>query len=656
MELKTENISDLTSVTDSGSGQSCRDRSDESRGRNQSEGGEFCLQAGSSLLPVSASMFVCPASSDPSRLVCAVRCDRRPDGCLEDVDEEDCLAAAGESLVVVAVVVPCLLLTLLVMETVYRAGSSYDQVDEREEREEREERLLEEGGGAVGRQLAEFSRIILDPNNWDLGLRDQTNILKPSYHEGGFDVEQLETLRQLYRAIRGSSMTDALQYLTFTIQQDQRLEDYLTGDALKHYAHCLIYRVLEREYLQTQGYSQPTDLDVSIMKELNTRQSNQFYGQVFPYFDPIGAVKKSLGTEKKMRKLDEFVKKIPRGPEIQNAVLVSLAILGWYVDFVKDILIATDLTDLYQSFWDFKSQLVLLLWITPFLAQTIIGCYLTIKFWKKPSHIFGAGVELRFSSRQKMLARALFLCLAPVAPAVLIYINKRRERKLIENTKKLAQLDETKIAQRLGLFQERQDLLTDQDELEVLLTVTYQLETVLENSPQLLVQLLILLMNSTLLPLPSVTGIQAVFDGHISGNFLSSAVFYVSISLSLQSICTGHLTSYIVKKKNHLPDLGKLLTFLLFFLGCTARILAIVFFFTPALGLFNMMLPFSLDDMMSYSPQVQDQLGRETLAEMADMSWYFLLSFSPSSCLFVFSFTLLIHLVVMAALRGNLAI
>ena len=198
MELKTENISDLTSVTDSGSGQSCRDRSDESRGRNQSEGGEFCLQAGSSLLPVSASMFVCPASSDPSRLVCAVRCDRRPDGCLEDVDEEDCLAAAGESLVVVAVVVPCLLLTLLVMETVYRTGARYEEVDRRLHTEN--SRLLTES--SVKEELAEFCRMILDLKNWDLGVRDQTNILKPSYHEGGFSMDQLDRLRELYKVIR----------------------------------------------------------------------------------------------------------------------------------------------------------------------------------------------------------------------------------------------------------------------------------------------------------------------------------------------------------------------------------------------------------------------------------------------------------------------
>ena len=314
------------------SGERCRDGSDESRDSEQSEG-EFCLQDGDTRVPVTASMFLCPARSNNSSLVCAVRCDRRPDGCRDDVDEEDCLAA-GESLVVVAVVVPCLLLTLLVMETVYRAGPSYDQVDERLHSESC--RLLEEGGGTVGRQLAEFCRIILDLNNWDLGLRNQANLLKPSYQEGGFDLDQLE-----------------------------------------------------------------------------------------------------------------------------------------------------------------------------------------------------------------------------------------------------------------------------------------------------------------------------VFDGHISGNFLSSAVFYISISLSLQSICTGHLTTYIIKKKYHLPDLGKVLTFLLFFLGCTARILAIVFFFTPALGLFNMMLPFSLDNRMTFSSALQEELGRESLAEMADMSWYLLLSGRPSNCLLVFSFSLLLHLVVMLSLRGR---
>ena len=110
-------------------------------------------------------------------------------------------------------------------------------------------------------------------------------------------------------------------------------------------------------------------------------------------------------------------------------------------------------------------------------------------------------------------------------------------------------------------------------------------------------------------------------------------------------------------KKYNVPDLGKVLVFLIFFLACTARIVAIVFYFTPSLGIFNVMLPYSIDNQLrtNYSQSVESEIGKETLAEMAAMSWYYLgQQGEPKNVLLVFTFFPIIHLMIMLVLRGKL--
>ena len=627
---------------------------------------DYCIQDGDTLVNATSSMFQCRGRGH-NTTICAVRCDRRLDGCLEDEDEADCLASSHD-LTMVLLLIPALILTLITIETVVRAVTTA-HIEEPNLGQGAQrgplKREMEEDSD-LAQHLAEFSRIILDQNNWDLGLRDDSNILKPTYNEGGFDVEKLDKIRQLYRSIRKyysplpeteysqvGCLLNPLQYISYTIRMDDRLNDHEMSSALKHHAHCLIYNILEREYIKTEGHTKPTDLDVAIKEQLATRHAGLFYDQIFPYFDPIGSLKVYLGVENIINKINAFISRVPHGPDIKYALIVTLSVLGWYIDFIKDILIAIDLSFLYKSMWDFKSQIVLILWITVFLSQTITGIYISVRFWTKPSQIFGNGLN-GFSFPYRMLARLAFILLAPVSPAILIYVNKRRERELKRNENKLSELNENEIIERLRLFKERQEILKEKDEVEGLLIISYKIENVLENTPQLLVQLLIVLMSGTcLLHLPEVTGIQAVFDDHISDNSLSTAFFYISIGWSLQSICFGHISTYFMKKKYNLPDLGKVLAFLLYFLGCTARIVAIVFFFTPALGLFNVMLPYSIDQRIKYSPSVEAQIGRESLEDMADIDWYYLLSVNPNNCLIVFSVLPLVHLLIMLTLRGK---
>ena len=633
----------------------CTDRSDQ----NFSHWDSVCIQGGHTLLNISSppgELTTCRGRSNYT--VCAVRCDRRLDGCLDDSDEANCVAQANV-VTHILLLIPCLLLTLVIIEWLIRAGA-YDKVNKKpllSERGRLRAEMNEDPDVDVPQNLAEFCKIILDRNNWDLGLRDDSVILHPSYHEGGFDVEKIGKLKQIYKSIR-KSRKDSLQYISYTIRMDQRIDDIEVSEALKHYSHYLIYQHLEKDYLEERGFCHSTDLDISIKNALTTEQASHFYGHVFPYFDPIGSLikytrKNWKGFYQFLGKTQFLLKKIPHFKEIKYCLIVIISIIGWYLDFIKDILIATDLSFLYSSFWDFKSQIVVILWTTVFLSQTIIGAYILVKFWRKPSQIFGIGIN-GFSQRATILARVIFILLAPVSPAILIYVNESAERKLRQNEKELMLLDETNISDRISLFEHRQQLIKDKDKLEKLLRIAYKIENVLENAPQLLIQLLIVLMSASLLQLPGVTGIQAVFDDHVSGNFLSSTFFYFSIGWSLQSICNGHITSHFMRKKC-VPDLGKVLIILLHFVACTTRIVAIVFFFTPALGIFNIMLPYSIDNhfISNYSQDVEKEIGTEVIQDMADISWYYLGPEAPRSVLFLFTFFPLLHLVLMLILRGK---
>ena len=48
---------------------------------------------------------------------------------------------------------------------------------------------------------------------------------------------------------------------------------------------------------------------------------------------------------------------------------VSLAILAWYLDFIKDIIIAADLSHNFEFMSEIKREIVVALWITVFLRN-----------------------------------------------------------------------------------------------------------------------------------------------------------------------------------------------------------------------------------------------------------------------------------------------
>ena len=359
---------------DTGAG--CRDGSHELT-ENTSD---TCLVNSDHVVNITSQFFTCPSKFNDNVTVCATRCDRVLDGCLGDLDEEDC-AAKGDTAILILALIPSIIITVIVIELIYRFMIIEDRNVEKKEESCNVEILLRDETGAGesrGEHLSEFLSLLLDPDNWDLGLRDDSNLLSPTYDEGGFDVTKMPRMRQLYTQIRNSAPESSLRFILFSIRPDPA--------ALAHYSHCLLYNVLEREYSATRG--QP-HLDLSIKQALTTRHSKAFYGQVFPFFDPIGMLFKSKYGRVVYTFFMKLVAKIPS--LMMYLLSVTLAILGWYVDFIKDILIAHDILFLFTCLsCDFKSVIVVLQWVTVFFSQTVIGLRVLVSVIRDPAVVFGS--------------------------------------------------------------------------------------------------------------------------------------------------------------------------------------------------------------------------------------------------------------------------
>ena len=338
-------------------------------------------------------------------------CDRRLDGCLDDEDEDkaEC-AAEADTLVLVLALVPAILLTIAAIELIYcymvQEETGRGDTGELTVRSSDEllhgEQDTEAGGEDVVESIREFMSLILDIDNWDLGFRDDSSLLRPSYHEGGFDASKMSALRRHYHQVRTRGTAAALRYIAFSLQQDSRHGE--RSPALAHYTHCLLYNVLEREFVTSRGHTGSHDLDISIKDALTTRHAAAFYDTVYPYFDPIGMVKTKLMTQQCVLKiLGCFMlvaSKIPAW--LKYFASLTLSLVGWYVDFIKDILIAYDLSFVLTCFLcNFHSVVVVTQWVTVFLSHFIIGTRVLVSVIRNPHTVFGERARKKVQTHPK---------------------------------------------------------------------------------------------------------------------------------------------------------------------------------------------------------------------------------------------------------------
>ena len=172
--------------------------------------------------------------------------------------------------------------------------------------------------------------------------------------------------------------------------------------------------------------------------------------------------------------------------------------------------------------------------------------------------------------------------------------------------------------------------MTRRRQLRRLLATSFQLDVTLENAPQILVQLVIVLLVATVtFPFLHAAGLEGVFDTHNNDDdnkTFSQLLFYLSIAWSVRSIHSSLFATYLYRKEHSVGDLGKVLLFVRIFLESSGRILALILSLAPFLGLFDLMLPHHVDTRLAYSPQLEARYGH-ILAKSRDVTWYTGISF-----------------------------
>ena len=165
--------------------------------------------------------------------------------------------------------------------------------------------------------------------------------------------------------------------------------------------------------------------------------------------------------------------------KVKYTVIIVTAIAGWYKDLIMDILVAVDVSFLFTSPWDFKSQMVLVLWVTIFLSQTIVGLRVLLY---GPRRVLGPQFE-EMSLIPTILLRLLFLLLSPLAPGLLLYLVTRHSRKVRRREKELLDLfkirhdqtvSEVLVRQQLACFKAREEELKEREKLQRILVMSYR--------------------------------------------------------------------------------------------------------------------------------------------------------------------------------------
>ena len=507
----------------------------------------------------------------------------------------------------------------------------------------------------MSRNLTRIAELLFDSENWEVHELDERNIFSPVWPDGDFLISRsslffivnisaylsicfflieptifffnyISRNNLLFLCFRMAELRELYSKVRVNQNAFSVMIAYIQGHCdfqYRHYCLTLIYNVLEKEYIFSEGFTE--NVDISIKYLLSSRDSTLFYGAVFPYFDPLRFLRKifpSGGLTLRFLYLVHFV--TTRTPElVKYLLIVTISIVSFYIDFVKDIIIASEVSFLYQdSFWDFKSFIVVVLWVTVFLSQCIVGLKIIVL---GPARIFA--VNPSSVSRTKKMILTLFLCIiCPVAPALLLFLNARlgrevrvQEKIFSQTCKSTLSVETTKL-----LFHhhaQRGLVLKKIQRLENILVSSYKLDIALENTPQVLVQVLIVVLATSHWRFQWLTGIEAVFDTHDSSSSLSTVFFYFSIIWSLITIQNSLFSTFLFSKDYSVGDLGKVLVYFNILLGASVRIFSIILAFAPFLGLFDLMLGHHLDSRFKFSSAVWDLYG-ETLELSRTYSWY----------------------------------
>jgi len=179
--------------------------------------------------------------------------------------------------------------------------------------------------------------------------------------------------------------------------------------------------------------------------------------------------------------------------------------------------------------------------------------------------------------------RGLLQLLAPLTPAISVYIQARliyKRSKLLNVVSDCTQITDGDSFLELHRLQSKLD-----NESQAWMKLHSKLR-LNENSTEHFIQaiFLIILILLKFSDTSTVTGFQDLFA--------SKEVLFLTLSAlwSNISIVLGNVNASIIKKNNFMPKLGKLLTALFSLISHFGRVSAVVLFFSPSLGLMNLLL------------------------------------------------------------------
>ena len=234
-----------------------------------------------------------------------------------------------------------------------------------------------------------------------------------------------------------------------------------------------------------------------------------------------------------------------------------IIVLAYYLDLFKDILLA-------HRLYTFLPDWLPIILFTATVATVTLGelaniiVVLNYKRWSVAERLFGA----------------LFIFLVP---AITSYQMFRLECKFQKSSNK----------------EEKQNILLSLGHLKKLKSKLRGNENIFEHFPQLVILVLLILIKKTNTSTVSL---------YLSKNLIpdNEMIFFASALGSFLSLLRGQLFVLHMKKGGFLPMIGQIILFSYFALGIFARVSAILLFFSPNLGLLNLLFHDQLASLDAY--------------------------------------------------------
>ena len=229
-------------------------------------------------------------------------------------------------------------------------------------------------------------------------------------------------------------------------------------------------------------------------ENLNDLLARDFYGIVYPFFDPVTWINQNV-LHHIMNKL---LKIIPRQLYSLKKIVIIIAIFTFHLDFMKDILIANHVTNIYNlndKGSDFTNFIIIILWLTTFVAGVTFG---VIMIASMGQHIYGNDCK-KMKIYEKVLMLSFLIIFCPFTITIVIYLDAKTMDKIKQNRHRFRLVLQSKLHrndQVEKMFQveaEYLKLVKKEMSYKNLCSRFYRLETALESTPQVKYKIFIII-------------------------------------------------------------------------------------------------------------------------------------------------------------------